>query len=519
MEASGGNPILCLPTGAGKSIIIAEICKKYPTLKILIVTHVKELIEQNHSKINGAGIYSAGVGRRDLNYKIIFCGIQSVYKKAEAFGDVDLVIIDECHLLSPNQETMYGRFINDLSARNEKLRVIGLSATPYRTNDGLLTDCTLFDDLAYDVPLSLLVSQGYLSPLKSKGGLVSADLSGVRTTAGDYNKKDMASAFDQDTITRRATDEIKALGHARKSWLIFCSSVEHCFHIQEYIPHSGVITGETPREDRERIINDFKQGRIKCLINYGVLTTGFDAPQIDLIVLLRATKSTGLYVQMLGRGMRIAPGKTDCLVLDYGNNIETHGPVDAIRILPKRQRDGTITQEISLQPTKLCPSCRTDNHARASVCPECGYEYPAEFNHEEKASDAAIMSTDIKPEWVGVDVVTFTEHKKQGKPDSLKVTYMCGIQRFSQWICLEHDGFARTKARAWWLERAQGPPPETINEALDRRGEIKWPKEILIRKAGKYDEIIGYRGETKNTGSSDTGADDHIADTGHEIVW
>lgn len=549
LENTGGNPILSMATGTGKSVVISEICKRvlsYNNTRILVISHVKEIIEQNHAKMPfelHAGIYSAGIGKSDAHNRAIFCGIQSVYKKANLFSPVTAILIDECHLLSPNQETMYGKFISDLKESNENLKVIGLSATPYRTKDGLLTDTTLFNDIVYDYDLAKATNDGYLCSLKSKGGAFNVDLSGVKITAGEYNHKQMAAAFDRDEITREAVKEIKGLGYNKKSWLIFCSSVEHCYHISEYlhdIPH-GIITGKTPKEEREQLIADHKSGKIKALLNWGVLTTGFDNPNVDLIVMLRATKSTSLYVQIMGRGTRpvyasnmpletpqqrrfaIEKGpKPYCLVLDYGGNIERFGPVDAINIKPRREKDGSIKRVVSIQPTKLCPSCKYDCHARAASCFHCGYLFPIEVKHQEKASDAPIMSADIPIEKFEVDDISFDKHisKKTNIP-LLKVTYHSGnIGKLFDWVCLEHQGFARTKARTWWLDRTQGrPPPETIDEALNRVDEIQIPKYINHRKAGKYDEIVGYSAETKNNRKFDRGAKDYSANSSDEIVW
>lgn len=517
-----GNPILCLPTGAGKSIIVSHILQellKYSGTRGLCVTHVSELITQNHSKMPpqlGAGIYSAGVGKRNVHNRVIFCGIQSVYKKANLFSPVNLIVIDECHLLSPNAETMYGRFINELKELNPNLRIIGLSATPYRTGDGLLTESTIFNDIAYDLPMGYLIEEGYLSSLRGKKGAVQADMSKAGTVAGEWNKKHMASAFDQDPITRAAITEILEYGKTRKKCLIFCASVQHCYHVKEYLDKAGetcaVITGDLDKEERARILLEYSHGYYKYLLNYAVLTTGFDEPEIDLIALLRGTKSTGLYVQMLGRGMRpvyadgydlstkegrllsIASGAkpNGCLVLDYGQNIMTHGPVDKIVIEKKYDKEeGEVRDTISVQPTKMCPNCGFDNHVQATICPDCGYDYPVEVKHASVASEAAILSVDVEPTWFNVDSVSYSRHKKVGSPDSLKVEYFVGMGVKTEWVSLENIKAAKF-AELWWSNRGTGNRPLTVGEALDRQGDIKRPSRISTMPEGKFERITGY---------------------------
>lgn len=525
LENCEGNPIICMPTGSGKSIVIAEICKRilrHAGTRILVVTHVKELIEQNHAKMPhdiNAGIYSAGVGIRNTHNRVIFCGIQSIYKKAEIFGEVDLVIIDECHLLSPNQDTMYGKFIEDLQPK----KVCGLTATPFRTKDGLLTDTTLFDDICYNLSIDRLIKEGYLSPLKSKGGIVHADMTGVDVVAGEYNRKQMAERFDQDDITKVAVEEIKEMGKNRRSWLIFCSSIKHAFHVQEYIYGSRVVTGKTPKDERKEILDGFRDGKIRCVINYGVLTTGFDAPIIDMIVLLRATKSTSLYVQMLGRGMRVAPNKENCLVLDYGENIIRHGPVDAVTIRKKIDSDGKSRDVINVQPTQICPQCRSDNHAKAASCFFCGYEFPLKVNIEKEASEEPVLSIDVPIEEMTVASIVCSEHiaKKTGIP-LLKVEYQSDHlvpTKLYDWVCLEHEGWARTKARTWWLDRAGTSPPDSIQEAIERLDELNFHDIIEYKKIGKYPEIVGYRNEKKTVNVSDRSTEDSTEDDCFEIMF
>ena len=377
-----GNCCVVIPTAGGKSLVMAAfiegVLKAWPDQRILIVTHVRELIAQNHAEMIGlwpeapAGIYSAGLGKREAQARILFAGIQSIHRRAQEVGHTDLVMIDEAHLIPGNSSTMYRRFLDALTRINPALKVIGLTATPFRLDSGMLHEGNdaLFTDIAYEAPVRDLIDAGYLSPLVSKQPATRLDVSKVGTRAGDYIQRDLAAAVDQEAITRAAVTEIIAHGRDRKSWLAFCSGVDHARHVAEEFARQGIICstifGDTPKEERDAIIAAFKRGEIRALASMGVLTTGFNAPGVDLIALLRPTKSAGLYVQMVGRGTRLAPGKENCLVLDFAGNVRRHGPIDLVR--PRRPGDAGGGEA----PTKVCPECESIIALSAAECPDSG---------------------------------------------------------------------------------------------------------------------------------------------------
>jgi DNA repair protein RadD len=318
------------------------------------------------------------------------------------------------------------------------------------------------------------------------------DLTGVGTRGGEFIPKDLEAAIDQDAITQSAVNEIFSYSTNRKSWLIFCAGVDHAYHVRDAVRSRGVtcetIVGDTPSAQREAIINDFKAGRIQCLTNANVLTTGFNAPAVDLIAMLRPTKSAGLYVQIVGRGCRLALGKTDCLVLDFAGNIARHGPIDAIKPkTPKAGEDGDA-------PTKACPECDSIVHAAVRQCPDCGHMFPEpQIKIDAKASTLDILSGG-PPEWVPVTRVSYARHDKTGKPPSLRVDYWSGLSSHSEWVCIEHQGYARQKAASWWANRAPGLPlPRGVDEALAVSQRLKCPSQIAVRPSGRYTEIVGAR--------------------------
>lgn len=503
-DGDTGNPLIIIPTAGGKSLVMARfiegVLKAFPDQRILIVTHVRELIEQNHGELMRlwpeapAGIYSAGLKQRNLTARILFAGIQSIHQRVYDVQQCDLVLIDEAHLIPRSSNTRYRRFLDGLKRLNPLLKVIGFTATPYRLDSGLLHegDGAIFTDIAYEVSVRELIDQGYLSALVSKRTATQLDVGGVGTRGGEFIARDLHAAVDTDAITQAAVAEIVDYGEARRSWLVFCSGVEHAQHVRDAIRAHGItcetIVGETPSAERDTLIEAFKRGEIRCLTNANVLTTGFNAPGVDLIAMLRPTKSAGLYVQIVGRGCRLAPGKSDCLILDFAGNIAQHGPIDAIK--PKRPGEGD-----GEAPVKVCPDCASIVHAAARVCPDCGHVFPPpELKIEALASTLAVLSQVGKPEWVDVTQVRYTRHEKPGKPPSLRVEYWCGLSAHQEWICVEHAGYPRQKAATWWAARSAGTPlPMSVDEALQHAPTLRRPAQIAVRPSGRYTEVVAAR--------------------------
>ncbi|MBJ3778842.1 DEAD/DEAH box helicase [Acuticoccus mangrovi] len=502
-EDRKGNPLIVIPTAGGKSLVMASfiegVLKAWPDQRILVVTHVRELIAQNHAELIGlwpdapAGIYSAGLGRRDLGARVLFAGIQSIHKRAYDVQKCDLVLIDEAHLIPSSSNTMYRRFLDDLTRINPKLKVIGFTATPYRLDSGMLHEGkgALFTDIAFEVSVRELIDAGYLAPLTSKAAETRLSVAGVATRGGEFVAKDLQAAVDLPEMTDAAIDEVVALGRDQRSWLAFCAGVEHATHVAEAIRKRGfsaaTIFGDTPKAERDRIIASFKRGEIRALASMGVLTTGFNAPAVDLIAMLRPTKSTGLYVQMAGRGTRLAPGKSDCLVLDFAGNVARHGPIDAVK--PKRPGEGDGDA-----PVKECPDCQSLLPTAVRVCPDCGHAFPpTKVEIETQASTLEIL-TSGKPQWLEVDRVSYRPHQKPNGLPSLRVDYQCGMIRHSEWVCFEHTGYARQKAIAWWQRRASGQQvPTSVADAFERAWQLIVPSEIAVRPKGRFIEIVRYR--------------------------
>ena len=498
----GLSPIVCMPTGSGKSLLISAFCQKVcaesPRIKILVVTHTRELVSQNEKELRSyypeasTGIYSAGLGKRQTQATIVFCGIQSVYNKAFSFGKVDILIVDEAHCISKESTTRYGKFISDLKIANPHLVLVGLTATPFRLSDGLLTEGEdrLFDGIAHVTELKSLIRQGYLVPPISKGGIKKIDLTNVHIQAGEYKQNELAHAADDPELVKLAVEEIVTFGRDRKSWLIYASGVLHAEHIMAEIKKHGfsckIVTGDTPIEERDATIKEFKDGKLKSLVNVMVLTTGFNAPRCDLIALLMATKSTGKYVQICGRGLRTHPEKKDCLILDFGNNIITHGPLDEIDPIKKKN---VFCIEKKPPPQKECPQCHAILSARATTC-ICGYEFPVAAPHGTLAFDGAVLSGQEKPTLISIAGVWISRHKKEGRPDSVKVTFYTSLDKeYYLWLGLDHGGYSTEKSLA--IVKRFGGKATNVNDALKESEYWRKPVAISVKPRGKYFDVVG----------------------------
>jgi len=508
------NPCVVIPTAGGKTPVMATICRDAVTKwggRVLILAHVKELLEQAVEKLHimapdlwmQIGVYSAGLKSRDTNKPVITAGIQSAYRRAAELGAFDLICIDESHMLPPDGEGMYRTFLADAKVVNPNVRLIGLTATPYRMASGMICGPeNLLNHVCYEIGVKDLIAQGYLCPLKSRAGKSRANLDGLHIRAGEFIASEVEAAMDQYTLVQSACEEIIELTRDRGSVLIFTSGVQHGKHVAANMrrisgQECGFVCGETPGLEREGTLHRFKSGDLKYLANVNVLTTGFDAPNIDCVVLLRPTNSPGLFYQMVGRGFRLHPGKVDSLVLDYGGNILRHGPVDDLRIKTPGASGGEA-------PAKECPECQALIHAAYATCPECGYEFPPpeKEKHAAQASNAGILSGQVTDTEHDVADVYYSVHHKRGAPEdhprTMRVDYRVRFGEWhSEWVCPEHTGYARSKFEAWWRARSNEPVPDTAEDAVAicEAGGIATASAITVRSVAgeKYDRIIDYQ--------------------------
>lgn len=365
--------VIVLPTGAGKSLVIAELAK-IARGRVLVLAHVKELVEQNYEKYKSyelsAGIFSASLGKKDWNQKAIFGSVQSVARAPDDFfNNFSLLVIDECHRVAEEGATQYQEVIKKLQERNPALCILGLTATPYRMGVGwiyeyaqageLKTDKKrFFKQCVYELPLSYMIKHGYLTiPVKVDIPVTCYDFSELTDRDRPFTIAEVEEVLkSQKRLTPFIIKNIIDITERfhRQGVMIFSSSVKHAEEIMSYLPPSDsrLVIGDTDMAERNKIVEDFKKKQFKYLVNVSVLTTGFDAPHVDVIAILRPTESNSLYQQIVGRGLRLSEEKKDCYILDYtGMGHDIYSP----EISDKRPRKDTVPVQVT------CPKCEFEN--------------------------------------------------------------------------------------------------------------------------------------------------------------
>jgi len=365
--------VIVLPTGAGKSLVIAELAR-IARGRVLVLAHVKELVEQNYEKYKKydlpAGIFSASLGKKDWDEKVIFGSVQSVARAPDDFfQNFSLLVIDECHRVAEEGSTQYQDVIQKLRNRNPELCILGLTATPFRLGLGWIYEYSqsgeiktdkkrFFRQCVYDLPLSYMIKHGYLTvPVKVDIPVTCYDFSELIDRERQYTVAEIEEVLkEQKRLTPLIIKNIIDITERfqRKGVMIFSSSIKHAEEIMTYLPENDarIVLGDTEMSERNEIISDFKKRKFKYLVNVSVLTTGFDAPHVDVIAILRPTESNSLYQQIIGRGLRLSEEKTDCYILDYtGMKHDIYAP----QISDKRPAKDTVPVKVE------CPKCHFEN--------------------------------------------------------------------------------------------------------------------------------------------------------------
>ena len=502
LEANQGNPCVVLPTGAGKSLCIAgfieETLSWWPDTRILVLTHQKELVMQDAKALHNLlpsvpiGIYSASLKQKELDMPVTFASIQSIYRKTGKHWDV--VLVDEAHLINNEDQGMYRTFLANCHAR-----VIGWTATPYRLGQGYLTDEKgLFSGLISEVSILDLQNMGYLSRIRSKGAFSRLDLSGLHLRGGEFVESEMQEKLDIFETNEAIAEEIVKSAHFydRHHILVFCAGIEHARHMAELLRENGLkaedINGTMSQEDRDDLLYRFSSGSLEALTNTLLLTTGFDYPDIDMICMLRPTMSPGLYLQEVGRGLRLKSNGGDCLLLDFAGNVQRHGPVAYVQP-PKAKGEG----KAGVAPCKECPECLEIVHASVRECPACGHIFPKNDMtwalYDGDVNGDGLMSSKVIG-WTWQVVESRTSHTPQ-----IRCTYsIMGSARPSKYYLVWHDGWAGQNGRAelQLLMRRLGvtaSPDDDWQEIIDKIAEKDAPVYIITRrnrKNPKYMDIV-----------------------------
>lgn len=542
--------LIVLPTGAGKSIVIAELAR-IARGRVLVLAHVKELVEQNHSKYEGlglsAGIFSAGLDRKEKDSKVIFGSIQSIARADSSFFEnFSLLVIDESHRVSTTDETQYYKVIELLRNKNSELCILGLTATPYRLGLGWIyqyhrtkkllrtQEERFFKTCIYELPLSYMIKNAFLTPpVKIDAPVAAYDFSTLQTRGQRFIQEQIDNLLkDQERITPVIIKNIVDMAKDRQGVMIFTSSVAHAIEIMKCLPPyvSALVVGDTAIEERDEIINAFKKREIKFLVNVSVLTTGFDAPHVDVIAILRPTESVSLYQQIVGRGLRLSPDKKDCLILDYtGQNHDLFSPeIDEDKPHPQsvpvqipcpdcgsindfwglKDKLGQITEHFGrrcrgafedpltgelekcgfLFRFKRCDQCGKENDISAKKCKECQnilVDPDKKLKEAMSLKDAHVMR---------VEEMFFKITLDSKKKDRLEIQYFdADGECLKEYFYLRNE--ADSKAFYYNFSRMHLKRPEhrffpqSPEHVLEQQGLFKQPLFIVARKESQFWKI------------------------------
>ena len=521
------HALIALPTAAGKTIIfshfIKEVLAKEPNARFIVMAHRKELVSQAESKLKmvwpdaPVGVLAAGMKRFQHDAQVLVASRDTLAspKRLAKVGKFDYMIIDEAHNVPPTSHTRYQKIITELSARGD-MKVMGCTATPYRMGQGYIYGNRkdhFFKGLAYSVSIPELIKEGYLCRLSAYAvndkAIIDAGSVSVKFKNGDFREKELEEvAMVDETIIEVVSDWIdNAYSKGRTATVFFCVSVLHAQKMTQYLIQYGikaaVVTGETPNSERDEILADFESGKIHALCNVGVLTEGWDAPRTDCIALLRPTQSIGLYVQMCGRGMRIHEDKSNCLLLDYGENVARHGCLDE------------VTPEESIQGRyhpKVCSSCNAINLPSAKECLECGQVFDTkqtktlwtkkerEVARRTKAEKQAVLSDEkakSKPIMKPITDIYASVVKSKNGSDYCQVIFTVKDEFFPRKMPLMfgHPTAHNMAVRKWnKITTKWGSPKQAWMAAeLINNGAFDTISEIVLQKQGKYENVVGIK--------------------------
>ena len=539
--------VLVLPTGAGKSLVIAELARLAKG-RVLVLAHVKELVEQNHQKYESydlkGSIFSAGLGRKETEQQVVFASVQSVVRNLDQFkNQFSLLVIDECHRVPDNTNTSYQKVIRHLQDQNSGIKVLGLTATPYRLGMGWIyqyhtrglvrsEEPRFFRDCIFELPIHYLLDEGFLTPARMMDApVLSYDFSQLTpANTGRYKEAELDMVIDKaKRATPQIVEQIIQLAADKQGVMIFAATVRHAQEIFGLLPNhaTALITGETPGPARDNIIQTFKSRETKFLVNVSVLTTGFDAPHVDLIAILRPTESISLYQQIIGRGLRLSPGKNECLILDYaGNSYDLYQPEVGAE---KPDSDSEII-------TIPCPACgfnnnfwgKLDNNGfliehygrkcqgffeddesgerehcnyrfRAKYCGECGADndIAARICHE---CDATLVDPDKKlKEALNLkDALVFecqemhlSVHKDDKGKSSVRISYIGENQaQVSEFWSLstkkQKQTFHQQFVRPHLADKHRPFEPASPAKVVDHQHRFRPPQFVIARKSGRF---------------------------------
>lgn len=563
-QQSNQSAVIVLPTGAGKSLVIAELAR-IAKGRILVLAHVKELVDQNHQKYQSYGliasVFSAGLNRKDTHAQVVFGSVQSVSRNLEAFNNAfSLLIIDECHRVALDENSQYQQIIDHLRQHNKQLKVLGLTATPYRLDTGWIyqqhqqQNCirsheeSTFKHCIFELPLRHMINNDFLTPATLLDAPVALyDFEQLRPSSnGHYREVDLNQVIQKaQRATARIIEQIVATANdpqsPRQGVMIFAATVKHAKEIIGYLPaaDSAIIIGDMKARARDSVINAFKNKQIKFLVNVSVLTTGFDAPHVDLIAVLRPTESVGLYQQIIGRGLRLSPGKKDCLILDYaGNNhdlfrpeiteVKPHSDSEIVLVTcpicqhnnqfwGKYDQQGQLLEHYGRRCQGLVDDIEThqkkqcDFRFRFKECPQCGAENDIaarQCHHcetllvdpDQKLKQALQLKDAKVLRCSGMSFESVTNRQSQ---PMLKITYHDEDgaelnEHFTLKSKSQQQAFYYQFTKIHLHDRSQTFRPTNPNEVIENQQLFRSPDFVIARKQGRFwqikEKIFDYEG-------------------------
>ncbi|EKO5121426.1 DEAD/DEAH box helicase [Vibrio fluvialis] len=539
--------VIVLPTGAGKSLVIAELARLAKG-RVLVLAHVKELVEQNHAKYEGYGlkgaIFSAGLGRKETDQQVVFASVQSVVRNLDAFkNQFSLLVIDECHRVPDDKSSSYQKVITHLLELNPGMKVLGLTATPYRLGMGWIyqyhtrglvrsEESRFFRDCIFELPIRYLLDEGFLTPARLiDAPVLSYDFSQLKpANTGRYKESEMDLVIEQSKrATPQIVQQIIQLAADKQGVMVFAATVRHAQEILGLLPQgeSDIVIGDTPSPERDAIIQRFKQRDLKFLVNVSVLTTGFDAPHVDLIAILRPTESVSLYQQIVGRGLRLSPGKTECLVLDYaGNTYDLYQPevgdpkpdsdseiitipcpacgfnnnfwgkLDSNGFLIEhygRRCQGYFTDEETGERehcgyrfrAKYCGECGADNDIAARICHECDATL---VDPDKKLKEALNLKDALVFECLDMDLSVLKDDKGKSQ---LKVTYRgdnnAQVHEFWSLTTVKQKAtFKERFVRPHLADKHRPFDEASPSKVVNNQHRFRPPQFVIARKVGRF---------------------------------
>ncbi|EKO3389460.1 DEAD/DEAH box helicase [Vibrio fluvialis] len=539
--------VIVLPTGAGKSLVIAELARLAKG-RVLVLAHVKELVEQNHAKYEGYGlkgaIFSAGLGRKETDQQVVFASVQSVVRNLDAFkNQFSLLVIDECHRVPDDKSSSYQKVITHLLELNPGMKVLGLTATPYRLGMGWIyqyhtrglvrsEEPRFFRDCIFELPIRYLLDEEFLTPARLiDAPVLSYDFSQLKpANTGRYKESEMDLVIEQSKrATPQIVQQIIQLAADKQGVMVFAATVRHAQEILGLLPQgeSDIVIGDTPSPERDAIIQRFKQRDLKFLVNVSVLTTGFDAPHVDLIAILRPTESVSLYQQIVGRGLRLSPGKTECLVLDYaGNTYDLYQPEvgdpkpdsdSEIITIPcpacgfnnnfwgkldnngfliehyGRRCQGYFTDEETGERehcgyrfrAKYCGECGADNDIAARICHECDATL---VDPDKKLKEALNLKDALVFECLDMDLSVLKDDKGKSQ---LKVTYRgdnnAQVHEFwSLTTAKQKATFKERFVRPHLADKHRPFDEASPSKVVNNQHRFRPPQFVIARKVGRF---------------------------------